>query len=976
MKTQETAYAEIGKLVQKFKNLPVRERKTMNEHATRQGFILPMFRALGWDIDNVNEVNPEEKVSRGFVDFSFRIGNVPRYFLETKKLDEDLNKLQWVQQAIDYAWTKSVTWALLSDFEGLIVFNAEAKADNPYQSRFLDFTYEDYLPRFEQLWWLSREQTLLGRLDMEADKFGRINKRLPVSQELFADLKKWRQSLFNDIKAYTMLAEGDVDNAVLHLLNRLIFIRTAEDRLVEPNRLQALVRELKEKKQIRNLAAELSKLFREMDGIYNSELFKPHMSEGLDITPAVLEEVINGLYARNFVRYNFNALEADVLGTVYEQYLGAVVADQSEEEAKPRKGTKQLPLVESGMTVQERRKKRKSQGIYYTPSFVTKYIVQQTVGKYLEEKGYNPSKPPRILDMACGSGSFLIEAFDVVDKFVMNLRTQPPPSLRDTSPKFDGTSVEFGGGQGGGDRARQLEVLTNCIYGVDKDKQALEVARLNLLLRALHSREKLPLLKNFHLGDSLRPETWEMGFPEVMKDGGFDIIIGNPPYVRIQTLDKAEVEFFNQNFESATGNYDIYVLFVEQALKLLKPGGVMGFILPNKFMQVDYGEGLRKLLSENKYVEKIVDFKSFQIFENATTYTCLLFLRKKQNSRFSLVTPVSIEERTVEVFNIPPAEVPTSNLTNKAWTLSDNLTSSLLEKIRSSNAVPLLDLPSDMSRGSSSGGDDLFILTKSSGDRYKTKDDVAVDIESDLLRIPLYATDFGRYVFRPQANERIIFPYQVTADGYKLLDEKEIKKKYPKAFAYLSKRKKELEKRKDYKSWYAFSAPRNLHLHDVAQIVVPLLANKGLFAFLPDDKQDYCLMASGGFSISVLDKDSSPTYVLGLLNSTLLFWYLKQISNVFRGGWITCTKQYVGQLPIRRIDFTNPAEKAAHDEIVSLVEKMLALQKEKQSYTSKLYDDEIQAVERQIAHVDEEINQRVYRLYGLTEEEIGIVEGA
>jgi adenine-specific DNA methylase len=477
------------------------------------------------------------------------------------------------------------------------------------------------------------------------------------------------------------------------------------------------------------------------------------------------------------------------------------------------------------------------------------------------------------------------------------------------------------------------------------------------------------------LGDSLHPETWEMGFPEVMKDGGFDIIIGNPPYVRMQTLDKSEVEFFNQSFQSATGSYDIYVLFVEKAIQLLKPGGIMGFILPNKFMQVDYGEGLRKLLSENQYVERVVDFKSFQVFDNATTYTCLLFLKKKQNPSFSLITPVSSEERTAEIFNVQPTEIPASNLTTKAWTLSDNLTSGLSEKIRNANTVSLLDLPSDMSRGSSSGRDDIFILTKSSAGRYKTKDDVAVEVEPDLLRVPLYATDFGRYDFRPKAKERIIFPYQVTTDGYKLLEEKEVKKKHPKTFSYLSKRKKELEERKDYKAWYAFSAPRNLHLHDVAQIVVPLLADKGLFALLPDNMADYCLMASGGFSISVLHKDISPKYVLGLLNSKTLFWYLKQISNVFRGGWITCTKQYVGQLPIRRIDFTNPAEKAAHDGIVKLVEEMLALQKERQSLNPGKHFDEIRDVERKIARVDEEIDQRVYQLYGLTDEEIRIVEG-
>jgi hypothetical protein len=197
-----------------------------------------------------------------------------------------------------------------------------------------------------------------------------------------------------------------------------------------------------------------------MDRVYNSELFAPHFSDGLEFTPAELKKVIEGLYQKHYIRYNFNALEADVLGTVYEQYLGAVVADKSEAAGPKKKGEKQPELISEGMTVQERRAKRKSQGIYYTPSFVTKYIVQQTVGKYLEENGYNASKPPRILDMACGSGSFLIKAFDVVDRYVMNLRHQTSDPLRpsDTSPKSDEPQSDLGEAGGG-----QTFSLLNCV---------------------------------------------------------------------------------------------------------------------------------------------------------------------------------------------------------------------------------------------------------------------------------------------------------------------------------------------------------------------------------------------------------------------------------------------------------------------------------------------------------------------------------
>ncbi|MFT3891273.1 MAG: N-6 DNA methylase [Anaerolineales bacterium] len=939
---QETAYNEVERLVKDFKNMPSAKRKGMNEMQTRLGYILPLFRALGWDINNIDEVTPEEKVSRGWVDFSFRLGNVPRFFLETKRANEDLNNPNFVKQAIDYAWTKSVTWALLSDFEGLRVFNAEWKENDPFRAQFVEFDLDSYLSDFGRLWWLSKPEIAARRLDAEAEKVGKKIKRTPVSQHLFDDLRRWRENLFKSYKGFNLgYSTAQIDEAVLRLLNRLIFIRTAEDREVENIRLRSLVRELKDRKKISTLDRELAGLFRELDGVYNSELFARHFSEELQIPPTDLEEVINGLYEKNFTRYNFNALEADVLGTAYEQYLGHVVAEG-----------------ESETHVEEKRTKRKSQGIYYTPTFVTKYIVQQTVGKYLDEHGYNPSKPPRVLDMACGSGSFLIEAFDMIDNFVAKQRGQTQKSEVDIF-----------------DRARQIEVLQNCIYGVDKDKQAVEVARLNLLLRGLHSREKLPMLENIANGDSLKIDTYASRFSNVLQHGGFDVIVGNPPYVRIQTLDKTEIDYFNHNFESSTGNYDIYVLFVEQALRLLKPEGVLGLILPNKFMQVDYGEGLRKLLSENQYVEQIVDFKSFQVFENATTYTCLLFLKKKQNQTFRLVAPVAPDERTINIFDVSPSTVPASNLTTKAWSLSDDRSSILLEKLRGKSTVSLLELPADMSRGSSSGADNVFILKKVGDSRYKTKDGVVVELEELLLRIPLYATDFGRYQFRPESKERIIFPYNVSSQGYKLIEEKELQKKYPKTFTYLNSRRQELEERKDYKTWFAFSAPRNLHLHDTAQIIVPLLADEGLYALLPDNKSDFCLMASGGFSISVSEHDISTNYVLGLLNSKALFWYLKNISNVFRGGWITCTKQYVGQLPIYKVDLNQPNEKLVYDEIVRLVERILTLQKERLTISPLEAFDHARDLDHEIADVDSKIDTLVYNLYGLTDEEKTIIEG-
>ncbi|HKZ38677.1 MAG TPA: N-6 DNA methylase, partial [Chryseolinea sp.] len=641
----------------------------MNEMQTRLGYILPLFRALGWDTSNLNEVSPEEKVSRGWVDFSFRIGGVPRFFLETKRADENLNDPRWVKQAIDYAWTKNVTWAVLSDFEGLRVFNAEWKESNPFRAQFFEFNLETYLSDFERLWWLSREQTELGRLDKEGEKVGRSSKRLPVTQELFSDLKNWREMLFKDLKAYNpILSAGDIDTAILRLLNRLIFMRTAEDRQVEAPRLRALIRELKDKNQYRNLSAGLAQLFREMDGIYNSELFAKHFSEGLDITPNTLEEVINGLYEKNFIYYNFNAMDADVLGTVYEQYLGSVIAEKTSEANESTRKAKQAELIPSEMTVQERRTKRKKEGIYYTPSFVTKYIVKQTVGKFLEEKGYNPSRPPRVLDMACGSGSFLIEAFDVIDDFVAKQRGQAQKGEMDFF-----------------DRARQLEVLQNCIFGVDKDKQAVEVARLNLLLRGLHSREKLPMLENIIIGDSLYQETFNKGFSQIMKEGGFDIIIGNPPYVRQETLEQEFKSYASQKFETYTGTSDLYIYFIEQAYKLLKSGGYFGMIISNKWMRSNYGRILREFLVRNSQIDEVIDFGELPVFGNVLAYPVIIISHVKKSTKqsftFAKIKKLSFLTLQEEIKSTG-TKLDENSLKGKIWLLTNKHEQKILMKIR------------------------------------------------------------------------------------------------------------------------------------------------------------------------------------------------------------------------------------------------------------------------------------------------------
>jgi hypothetical protein len=288
----------------------------------------------------------------------------------------------------------------------------------------------------------------------------------------------------------------------------------------------------------------------------------------------------------------------------------------------------------------------------------------------------------------------------------------------------------------------------------------------------------------------------------------------------------------------------------------------------------------------------------------------------------------------------------------------------LLTKLEN-GTTRLLELPADMGRGSSTGDDNVFVFETG-----------ALKIEEGIVREPLFASDFGRYSFAPSGKWKVIFPYHVCEGGaYRLYSEQELKTKFPRAFAYLHENQPALRRRKQYREWFGYSAPRNLELHDQARIAIPLLANGGLFAFIPNNKRGLlCPMASGGFTVTIAKESRlKPEYVLGLLNSKLLFWRLGTLSNVFRGGWITCTKQYFGALPIRNIDFSSPADKSRYDQIVQMVEQMLPLH-QRLSAAART-PQERTALERQITATDTQIDHLVYDLYGLTEEEIKIVEG-
>ncbi|MBI5748135.1 MAG: N-6 DNA methylase, partial [Nitrospinae bacterium] len=811
----------ITKLIEKYQRLAESGKiKDFNEAQTVNEFILPLFFFLGWDIHNINadEVTPEETISRGRVDWAFRIDGIPKFFLEAKAMKVDLDVAKWAEQAINYAWNKGCTWAVLTDFEAVKVFNADVSTKNLKESLFFEIPANEYLSRFDQLWLLSKEAFKEGLLDKEAEKWGKKVKRTPVGERLFQDMMEWRMLLTKGFHKANTLTPDELDEGVQRVLDRLVFIRVTEDRGIEPNILLSMLRQSKVATDF-SLRKNLAKIFRDFDEGYNSKLFTHHSSENWQIDNETLEMVINSLYETgDGYRYDFSAISADVLGGIYEQYLGHIL----------KQATKRA-------SVKKEHKKRKEQGIYYTPQFVVDYIVKNTIGRLLSDKSYREVIDLKVLDPACGSGSFLIRAYDELVNYF---------------EKKDKQANLF----------TKFRILTANIYGVDLDAQAVEIAQLNLLLKTLSTKAKLPnLAGKIRIGNSLisdnsphpqgereqpvaagfslreyfgdnfhekKPFTYEKEFPEVFnrKNPGFDVIIGNPPYVRIQTLPKDEVRYFSDKFESARGSYDIYLLFIERALSLLRNGGVAGFILPNKFMVSDYGEGLRKLLSSEQAVWKIVDFGDAQVFEGATTYTMLLFLQKTQNKEVIYVSASDYLKQkhkpNLDELEAHFVKISSDKLTAKPWSFATSKHRSLLEKIEEGK-VRFGEFTERMFQGLVTSADKIYILHRTEESRhdklitlYLHALEKSVKLEKEIVHPLLKGSlDMRRY-YTEKITRYVLFPYKNGT----IIPQEDFEKHYPHCWQYLMENRATLSNREKGKmkhtGWYGYVYPKSLTLFE------------------------------------------------------------------------------------------------------------------------------------------------------------------
>ncbi len=915
--TKEQSKEEISKLIEKYERIQTEGKiKRYNEETTKKDFILPLFEALGWDVYNkkADEVTAEEKASKGRVDYAFRINGIAKLFVEAKALKVDLDQPKWAQQAINYAWYKSVVWAILTDFEGIKVFNAEVKSTYPLQSMLFSLSYRQYLERFDQLWLLSRESLDQGLLDKEAEKWGKKLRKVPVDKQLLDDFTRWRELLSKDILKLNPdkhLTEEDLDESVQRILDRLIFIRSCEDRELEPKVLISDLREWVDKGR-GALVKKVRERFRYFDDRYDSELFREHLCDDLEINNEVLKDIIYGLHKTKdmLIPYDFSAIDADVLGNIYEQYLGHLL----------KKTPKRAKL-------EAKKAHRKEHGIYYTPTYVVDYIVKNTLGELLKDKKVD-AENIKILDPACGSGSFLIKSFDVLNEYWSKKNKYDQTEL-DTET---GAMKPF---------TRKVKILKNNIFGVDLDPRAVEIARLNLLLKIAEKKQRLPLLQeSIKCGNSLIDDSdvagdkafkWEEEFKEIVEMGGFDVVIGNPPYVTIGGKEDANIseevkKYYSKNYESYEYKANYFVLFVERSISLLKDGGCLSFIVPRTLLDNTHMKNLRKIILDNSKIKILIELK-YHVFEDAETGGNLIFVIEKcskdlerNNNTVSCLLVLDIDNNLSELKYNKIKQSYFSKSGIFQFYVFDVSTINLIERIK--KETKKLGEICLVSNGVNTGNAAKILLSNKK--------------ETVLYRKILEGKNINRYSIR--------------WNGLWINYDPSLKSRID--LRQLDTRQKKID----------FSL-RNEDLFNSEKIILRQTADRLIGTF---DNENYITRHSTHL-IRMKDCRTSIKYILGLFNSKLLTYYYRTIIPEKGKAFAEVKVVNVEKLPIRTIP------ESQQQPIIQLVNEMLSLNKRLNEIGDKKIDERWN-IEEKIRKTDAEIDQMVYKLYGLTEEEIRIIE--
>jgi len=1020
--TKEQGKQKIETLVDRFRtNIDVYKRSAYNEAQVRREFIDPFFEALGWDVSNkqgyaeqYKEVVLEDTIKVGrstrAPDYSFRIGGQRKFFVEAKKpavnIKEDVSPSYQLRR---YAWSAKLPLSIVTDFEEFSVFNCQIKPDLKDKTsvgRIGYYTFDEYLDKFDALYDIfSKEAILKGSFDRYAQSTKGKKGTAEVDREFLKEIESWRELLAKNIALRNPdVSIFELNYAVQKIIDRIIFLLICEDRGIEP------YGQLQTNAEGKGVYTHLLNHFKLAESKYNSGIFdfeSDGITPALTIDDKVLKAIVQDLYYPKSP-YEFSVLGVEILGNVYEQFLGKVIRLTAGHQAK----------------VETKPEVKKAGGVYYTPQYIVEYIVKNTVGKLVAGKTPEEIAHTKILDPACGSGSFLIGAYSYLLRYHLDWYVRNKPKKHKEAvflAKADEWYLTT---------TEKKRILLDNIFGVDIDPQAVEVTKMSLLLKVLEheSRESidqqaklglegvLPNLEdNIKCGNSLiGPDFYETqqatlfseeemrrvnvfdwederkGFGTIMKCGGFDCVIGNPPYLRIQGLQEYygdQIDYFIKNYQSAVKRFDLYLLFTEKGFKLLSGDGYLGFICPHKFLNSDFGSGLREFFIDNLAIKSFVSFGNNLIFNKASTYTGILLLRKNQKRVFTYYEfpDMPITEVSKQLAKLSETEFTLYELadfTSEPWLLLSASNQKVLSKLRQQTAT-LGEVFESIFQGVVTGVDDIYFLEHLSDVEEVIRSDIvevfshreqrSIKIEKAILKPILKGEDVSRYS-KPDFRYYCIYPYKLVGNKTIILEENELANNFPLAHQYLRQYKTDLKKlRTKYKTnpnyWYSCHRGRSMVLFERERIITPEISFGCNMTLSPlgvyHNTKVYSILPAKSQSEHV-------SYWLGLLNSRILWWFLSNTGYVLRGGFYVFKTNYLKPFPIHTIDFSNPEEVVQHDKLVALVESMLELQKK---YHEARMERDKELYERRIRIVDAQIDRLVYELYGLTEDEVKVVEG-
>ncbi|CAD6490229.1 MAG: hypothetical protein KFBDDELM_00107 [Candidatus Argoarchaeum ethanivorans] len=991
---KEESKQRIRELAQRFRyNLDVYKKSAYNETQVRREFIDPFFEALGWDVENkqghaeqYKDVVHEDAIKVGrstrAPDYSFRIGGQRKFFVEAKKpavnIKEDVSPSYQLRR---YAWSAKLPLSIVTDFEELSVYDCRIKPgpkDRASVARIGYYTFEEYLDKFDEIYDIfSKGAILKGSFDRHAQSTKGKRGTAEVDSEFLKEIESWREMLAKNIALRNPdVSIYELNYAVQKIIDRVIFLRICEDRGIEPDgRLQLAVKST-------GIYKHLLNQFRSAESNYNSGIFNfkvDAVTPRLKIDDKVIKAIIESLYYP-LSPYEFSVLGVEILGNVYEQFLGKVIRLTAGHQAK----------------VETKPEVKKAGGVYYTPQYIVDYIVRNTVGKLVEGKTPGDIAEIRILDPACGSGSFLIGAYTYLLKYHLDWYVNNKPK-RHKEAVFQVRENEWYL-----TTAEKKRILLSNIFGVDIDSQAVEVTKLSLQLKVLENESRESVDKQVKLGmegilpnlggnikcgnsligpdfydagqmrlfdeDEMRRVNvfdWDdevKGFGAIMKRGRFDCVIGNPPYVR-QELLKEQKGYFKDHYRVYQGTADLCAYFIEKGVSLLQSGGFFSYIVANKWMRANYGKPLRQWL-KTKRIEEIVDFGDLSVFQNATTYPCIMRISNRKPGSTFEVTQVETLEFSDLVAYVEEHQyaVNQGELDDGGWALVDEQTRALLDKLRKIG-IPLDEyVDGKIYRGVLTGLNEAFVIDSSTRDKLIAEDPKS----AELIKPFLAGKDIKRYQSPCSERYLILIPKGWTnqksggvKDAWKWLQSN-----YPRVASHLKLFSEKAQKRYDKgEYWWELRACEYYVEFEKPKIIYPNICKRPEFAF--DESKKYTNQKC--FIIPSADK-----YLLGILNSSVNFFLFRTILPKLRGDFYEPSYVFFKDFPIRTIDFSNPTEKAQHDKLVTLVENMLKLQKK---YHEARMERDKELYERQIKIADAQIDRLVYDLYGLTVKEIGVVEG-